>query len=86
MPFDADSFDAALAINSMQVWPDAVAGLREVRRVMKPGGRIALGFTRYSGQPKEGVAEKLAAAGFTQAQLVETNEWFCALATKPDAG
>lgn len=57
---------------------------------MKPSGRIALGFTRYSGQPKEGVAEQLAeqlaAAGFTQAQLVETNEWFCVLATKPDAG
>ncbi|MGF6428070.1 class I SAM-dependent methyltransferase [Bradyrhizobium sp. Pha-3] len=26
MPFDADSFDKVLAINSMQVWPDAIAG------------------------------------------------------------
>jgi ubiquinone/menaquinone biosynthesis C-methylase UbiE len=49
LPFDDNSFDKALAINSMQIWPDAVAGLREIRRVMKPGGRIALGFTPYSG-------------------------------------
>jgi ubiquinone/menaquinone biosynthesis C-methylase UbiE len=46
LPFDDNSFDRALAINSMQVWPDAAAGLREIRRVLKPGGRIALGFTQ----------------------------------------
>lgn len=82
LPFDEKSFDKALAINSMQVWPDAVAGLREVKRVMKPGGRIALGFTPYSGQRREGLAEKLVAAGFTKARVVETDKWFCALATK----
>ncbi|QOZ30931.1 SAM-dependent methyltransferase [Bradyrhizobium sp. CCBAU 53421] len=84
LPFDDASFDKALAINSMQVWPDAAAGLREIRRVIKPGGRIALGFTRYSGQPREGVVEKLVTAGFTNARLVETDEWFCILAAKPD--
>jgi len=31
LPFEGNSFDKALAINSMQVWPDAVAGLREMR-------------------------------------------------------
>ena len=44
LPFDDDSFDKALAINSMQVWPNAATGLREVRRVMKAGGGIALGL------------------------------------------
>jgi ubiquinone/menaquinone biosynthesis C-methylase UbiE len=44
LPFDDNNFDKALAINSMQVWPDAVAGLREIRRVLKPWGGIALGF------------------------------------------
>jgi ubiquinone/menaquinone biosynthesis C-methylase UbiE len=53
LPFDDDSLDKALAINAMQVWPDPLAGLREKRRVMKRGGRIALGFTLYSGQPNE---------------------------------
>src|SRR5438270_6916571 len=51
LPFDDNSFDKALAINSMQIWPDATTGLREIQRVVKPGGGIALGFTPYSGQP-----------------------------------
>jgi len=41
LPFDDDSFDKVLAINAMQVWTDPVAGLWEMRRVMKRGGRIA---------------------------------------------
>jgi ubiquinone/menaquinone biosynthesis C-methylase UbiE len=83
LPFDDASFDKALAINSMQVWPDAVAGLREIRRVMKPGGVIALGFTPYSGQPNEGLRETLSAAGFINAKVVESDKGFCALATRP---
>jgi ubiquinone/menaquinone biosynthesis C-methylase UbiE len=83
LPFEDNSFDKALAINSMQVWPDAVAGLREIRRVMKSGGRIALGFTRYSGQPNQGLIETLALAGFTKAYMAETDRGFYALAIKP---
>jgi len=82
LPFDDDSFDKALAINSMQVWPNAATGLREVRRVMKAGGGIALGFTPYSGQRKEGLVEALTAAGFKQAHVVESDKGFCALAAK----
>jgi SAM-dependent methyltransferase len=59
LPFGDNSFDKALAINSMQTWPDAIAGLREMRRVLRPGGRIALGFTSYSGRSKESLAELL---------------------------
>jgi ubiquinone/menaquinone biosynthesis C-methylase UbiE len=55
LPFDDNSFEKVLAINSMQVWADALAGVREIRRVMKPAGRIALGFTIYSGQPNKGL-------------------------------
>jgi ubiquinone/menaquinone biosynthesis C-methylase UbiE len=82
LPFDGNSFDKALAINSMQYWPQAVAGLQEVRRVMKAGGRIALGFTPYSGQPNKGLTEALTAAGFKQAHVVESDKGFCAFATK----
>lgn len=83
LPFEDESFDKVLSINSMQVWPDAVAGLREIRRVMKAGGRIALGFTSHSGQPKSGLIEVLAAAGFRATRVVETDRDFCALATRP---
>ena len=83
LPFADDTFDKALAINSMQVWPEAVAGLREMRRVIKPGGEIALGFTPYSGQPNSGLPETLTAAGFAKANVVERDKNFCARAIKP---
>ena len=44
LPFDNDTFDKVLAINSMQVWPEIMAGLRETWRVMKPGSRVVFGF------------------------------------------
>jgi ubiquinone/menaquinone biosynthesis C-methylase UbiE len=83
LPFEDNTFDKALAINSMQIWPDAVGGLQEIRRVMRSGGRVALGFTPYSGQPNSGLTETLYEAGFTQTHVVESDEGFCALATKP---
>jgi SAM-dependent methyltransferase len=55
LPFEDNTFQKALAINSLQVWPDAIAGLREMRRVVKVGGTVALGFNRHSGQPKSGL-------------------------------
>jgi len=71
LSFEDNTFDKALAINSMQVCPDAGAGLREMGRTLKPGGRIALGFTPYSGQSKSGLPEMLTAAAFTEAQVAE---------------
>lgn len=83
LPFHDNSFDKVIAINSMQVWPDTNPGLREIRRVMKPDGRIALGFTPYSGQAKSGLEKTLTEAGFVEAQVVESARGFCALAAKP---
>jgi ubiquinone/menaquinone biosynthesis C-methylase UbiE len=83
LPFGPGDFDKALAVNSMQVWPDRATGLREIGRVLRPGGKVALGFTPYSGQPKEGLMELLTAAGFAQVRLVEMDGGFCVLATKP---
>ena len=83
LPFDGDSFDAALAINSLQVWPDAMAGLREIRRVAKPGGRVALVFTPRSGQARAGITEMLSGAGFAEQHLVEGDPGFAALARNP---
>src|SRR5262249_14852584 len=83
LPFSDETFDKALAINSMQVWPDAVAGLCEVRRVLKRGGTLALGFSPYSGQPKHGLAERLGDAGFSAIRVLEDKGNICALAAKP---
>jgi len=49
----------------------------------KHSGIVTLGFTVNSGQPKQGVAESLAAAGFAQAQIVDGSRLLCAIATKP---
>ncbi len=40
LPFEDDSFDAAMAILTVHHWPDKPAGLREMRRVTR--GRIVL--------------------------------------------
>jgi ubiquinone/menaquinone biosynthesis C-methylase UbiE len=82
LPFDDNSFDAALSINSMQIWPDAAAGLREIRRVMRPGAMIVLGFTLYAGEPQQTVTETLIDAGFEEVQVVEIEGGFCVLAAK----
>jgi len=83
LPFADETFDKALAINSMQTWSDARTGLREIQRVLKHRGNVALGFTVNSGQPKEGVEDLLTVAGFAQARIVDRPKLFCAIATKP---
>jgi ubiquinone/menaquinone biosynthesis C-methylase UbiE len=83
LPFGDNRFDKAWAVNSMQIWPDAIVGLKEMLRVMKPGGGIALGFTPHSRQPNSGLLETINAAGFANPHIVNSKMGFCALATKP---
>src|SRR3974390_2553886 len=77
-----ETFDKAIAINSMQVWPDRSSRLRKIRRVLKPGGSLGLGFTKYSGKSKGGIAETLAVAGFANTRIVEWDDLFCAVASR----
>ena len=42
MPFDDGSFDLVFCLNGLQFLPDRAAGLAEMRRVMKPGGRLVV--------------------------------------------
>lgn len=65
------------------VWADAGTGLREVGRVLKPGSRIAFGFTPYSGQPSVRLTEILLGAGFTHPRVEENPYGSCAPATRP---
>ena len=43
IPADANTFDKALALNTIYFWPDPVADLRELRRVVREDGRLVLG-------------------------------------------
>lgn len=44
LPFRSRAFDRAMTVNAIYYWPDLDAGLREIARVLKPGGRLAVGF------------------------------------------
>ncbi|HEY3230135.1 MAG TPA: class I SAM-dependent methyltransferase [Roseiflexaceae bacterium] len=76
LPYRDNTFDKAFAVNSMHHWPDTTAGLSELRRVLKPGGLVAI-----TEQPRGAVDEaavreiaeklmaKLSAAGFRQIRM-----------------
>ena len=42
LPHGDANFEVVLCANSIFFWPDQPAGIREIRRVFKPGGQIAL--------------------------------------------
>jgi SAM-dependent methyltransferase len=49
LPFSDDSFDLATAVDSHYYWPDLIADLHEVLRVLKPGGQLAVIGETYQG-------------------------------------
>lgn len=55
LPLGDASFDAAITLNTIMFWTDFEAGMRELARVLAPGGRLVLGIPD---------PEHLRAAGF----------------------
>ena len=50
LPFPAATFDLATAVETHYYWPDLVSDLREIRRVLKPDGRVVLIAEAYRGR------------------------------------
>jgi SAM-dependent methyltransferase len=44
LPFTGGAFDKALCVHVVYFWPDLDRPLKEIARVLKPGGRLALLF------------------------------------------
>ncbi|GAA1693682.1 class I SAM-dependent methyltransferase [Fodinicola feengrottensis] len=94
VPAFSDPLDVILAVNSVGFWPDPVERLRELRRLLRPGGRIALvsqprcpGATRDATvRASQELQNLLTQAGFTHLR-VETLDLnppvACVLATNP---
>ena len=49
LPFPESMFDLALAVETQYYWPDLVNDMKEVRRVLKPGGRLVVIAETYKG-------------------------------------
>lgn len=71
LPFPDATFDVVTAVETHYYWPDLPANVREIRRVLKPGGTFALIAETYRGGPLRllyGVVMPLLGAAFLSDQ------------------
>jgi len=59
LPFRDDAFDVVWSSGSIEYWPNPVEGLKELRRVAKPGGQVLVVGPDY---PHNRVLQRLADA------------------------
>ncbi len=87
LPLSNDVFDKVFTINTIYFWEDNDKALQEVSRVLKPNGRLIIGFrpkhqtekipfTKYgfNQYSKIEVADLLAANGFKVTDCIENEE------------
>ncbi len=79
LPFDDAIFDKAMTMNSLHLWPDPVAGLMEVRRTLRAGGRIAVAITRFSFASPDKFEQQLIDSGFADVSVHTGDTGTCAL-------
>lgn len=63
IPFPDDMFDLVTAIETYYFWPDIISNLREIRRVLKPGGSVIIINASYRNEKFEKRNSSLARAG-----------------------
>jgi ubiquinone/menaquinone biosynthesis C-methylase UbiE len=62
LPYDDATFDKACGAHVIYFWPDQERAVRELRRVLRPGGTLALGYQEREHMPP-GSASGLTMAG-----------------------
>jgi ubiquinone/menaquinone biosynthesis C-methylase UbiE len=92
LPVDDGSFDVVLAFDSYDHWTDPARGLEEVRRVLRPGGRLVV--VKDGGVPAlRSFVEQVTTAGFRvdREDLVQDGDvcftlWQCRVEADPTNG
>ena len=95
MPFESDRFDAVLAVHVLYFRSQPELELREIRRVLRPGGVLMLGFRRdgpearaslpasiYHLRSVEEVAKLLTEGGFEVDRVADDASPFVCLAAR----
>ncbi len=89
MPFQDGHFDLATAFQTHYFWPDLKNDIREVNRILKPGGRFLLVSEIYKinyHMKEYKTADALRAlfveAGFTDVQVFQSKAAVCFVGTK----
>ena len=90
-------FDKILAVNSLMFWDDPVERLEELRRLLRPGGRLAIAFQprgpgstdETAAQAGEDIAKQFGAAGFTDVHVetldLQPTNAVCVLGVRPQS-
>jgi SAM-dependent methyltransferase len=57
MPFPDGHADVVISVNNLPMWPDLAAALREIHRVLRPGGAVVLAW--HGGRDPRGHQRRL---------------------------
>lgn len=96
LPFPDGSFDGATAFETVYFWPDLPRAFGELRRVLRPGGRLLIACEccdpadttwtrRIPGMTiydPQDLAARLEAAGFRQVRVHRKGPWGCVTAVR----
>jgi len=74
LPFPDNSVDLVVSRGSIFFWDDPAQGLREVYRVLRPGGKAYIGGGAGSGYPKD-TAKKLIQGRIDKLQGEQAEKW-----------